>query len=69
VIRLDRSAEGFLAFAREKGVLAGIPLQGIADCGPGDLLVCVTEKRTAAEIENFGRLLEGFMSDATGVPA
>ncbi len=66
VIRLDRPAEGFLAFARKKGVLAGIPLEGVADCGSGDLLVCVTEKRTAGEIEDFGRLLEEFMSDATG---
>ena len=47
-------------------MLAGIPLEGIADCVTGDLLVCVTEKRTAAEIENFGLLLEEFMSDANG---
>jgi glycine dehydrogenase subunit 1 len=66
VIRLTQPAKGFLAFARKRGVLAGIPLQGVADCGTGDLLVCVTEKRTASEIENFGRLLEDFMSDATG---
>jgi len=66
VIRLDQPARGFLAFARKRGVLAGIPLQGVANCGTGDLLVCVTEKRTASEIENFGRLLEEFMSDATG---
>jgi len=66
VIRLTRSAAGFLAFARKRGVLAGILLQDFAECGTGDLLVCVTEKRTAAEIENFGLLLEEFMSDATG---
>ena len=66
VIRLDRPAAEFLSFARRNGVLAGIPLQGIADCGTGDFLVCVTEKRTAAEIENFGLLLEEFMSDANG---
>jgi len=66
VIRLERPAGEFLAFARNRGVLAGIPLEGIADCVTGDLLVCVTEKRTAAEIENFGLLLEEFMSDANG---
>ncbi|MCK9994881.1 MAG: aminomethyl-transferring glycine dehydrogenase subunit GcvPA [Candidatus Krumholzibacteria bacterium] len=66
VIRLARPAAEFIAFARKRGVLAGIQLHGVADCGTGDLLVCVTEKRTAAEIENFGLLLEEFMSDATG---
>jgi glycine dehydrogenase subunit 1 len=62
VIRLDRPAAHFRAFARRQGVLAGIPLEGVAGCGPQDLLVSVTEKRTAAEIENYGRLLEEFMS-------
>jgi glycine dehydrogenase subunit 1 len=66
VIRLTRPATEFLAFARKRGVLAGILLQDFAECGTGDLLVCVIEKRTAAEIENFGLLLEEFMSDATG---
>lgn len=72
VIRLTRPVRGFLAFARKREVLGGILLEGVADCGSGDLLVCVTEKRTAAEIEDFGRLLEEFMADATeakGVPA
>ncbi len=65
VIRLTRPAADFRAFARDQGVLAGIPLEGIAGCVAGDLLVCVTEKRTAAEIENYGRLLEEFLSGAT----
>ena len=66
VIRLTRPAEEFLAFARKRGVLAGIPLEGSVACGPGDILVSVTEKRTASEIENFGQLLENFMSETPG---
>jgi glycine dehydrogenase subunit 1 len=66
VIRLNRPAEEFLAYARKRGVLAGIPLEGSVACGPGDLLVSVTEKRTATEIENFGQLLEDFMSETPG---
>jgi len=61
VLRLDGSAADFRAFARERGVLAGIPLDGFAGCGQGDLLVAVTEKRTAAEIDNLGNLLEEFL--------
>jgi glycine dehydrogenase subunit 1 len=63
VLRLAKPAAGFRAFARRNGVLAGILLDGVANCGPHDLLVSVTEKRTAAEIENFGRLLEMYLSD------
>jgi glycine dehydrogenase subunit 1 len=66
VVRLDGSAAKFRSFARERGVLAGLPLIGVAGCGEGDLLVSVTEKRTAAEIDLFGRLLEEFMSDFQG---
>ncbi len=62
VIRLTRPAVAFRDFARKRGVLAGIPLEGVAGCGEGDLLVSVTEKRTAAEIDNFGSLLEEFLS-------
>ena len=62
VIRLPRPAEEFRAFARARGVLAGLPLVGFAGCGEGDLLVAVTEKRTAAEIEQFGGLLEEFLT-------
>ena len=51
VIRLSKSAQEFQAFARERGVLAGLNMEGIAGCGANDLLVAVTEKRTAAEIE------------------
>ncbi len=66
VLRLAKPAADFLAFARQQGVLGGIPLAGVAGCGPQDLLVCVTEKRTAVEIENFGQLLEKFLSGTSG---
>ena len=49
-------------------MLAGIPLEGVAGCGAGDLLVSVTEKRTAGEIERFGTLLEEFLSGKSGGP-
>ena len=65
VIRLSRPAAEFRNFARQRGVLAGIPLEGVAGCGAGDLLVTVTEKRTAAEIDNFAGLLEEFLSGRT----
>ncbi len=66
VVRLPRPAAEFRAFARQRGLLAGIPLQGFDHCGANDLLVAVTEKRTAAEIEDFGRLLEEFVGSAGG---
>ena len=43
--------------------LAGILLDGIAGCGPGDLLVSVTEKRTAAEIERLAAVLTEHLED------
>ncbi|MFN2371505.1 MAG: aminotransferase class V-fold PLP-dependent enzyme, partial [Candidatus Krumholzibacteriia bacterium] len=62
VLRLPRPAAEFRAYARRHGVLAGIPLAGFAGCTDGDLLVAVTEKRTAAEIDQYGRLLEAFVA-------
>jgi glycine dehydrogenase subunit 1 len=62
VIRLDKPAAEFKAFARQRGVLAGLLLNGFAGCGEGDLLVTVTEKRTAAEINQFGALLTEFLT-------
>jgi len=62
VIRLAKPAAAFRTFARERGILAGIPLDGFAGCGPEDLLVAVTEKRTAGEIEHYVRALRDFMS-------
>ncbi len=62
VIRLPRPAAGFKAFARERGLLAGIALEGFAGCGEGDLLVALTERRTAAEIERYGEVLRDFLA-------
>ena len=61
VVRLPRPAREFRAFAREQGILAGIPLDGFAGCGAGDLLVAVTERRTADEIERYGSALRDFL--------
>lgn len=62
VLRLERPAHEFKAYARRRGVLAGIVLDGFAGCGEGDLLVAVTEKRTAADIDLFAELLAEFLS-------
>ncbi|MFH1842067.1 MAG: aminomethyl-transferring glycine dehydrogenase subunit GcvPA [bacterium] len=68
VVRLPRPARDFCAFARRHGILAGIPLAGFADCVAGDLLVAVTEKRTAADIERYGELLGEYLG-SEGVTA
>jgi glycine dehydrogenase subunit 1 len=60
VIRLPRPAREFRDYARQFGLLAGIPLGGIAGCTENDLLVAVTEKRTAEDIELFGEALDAF---------
>ncbi|MHB8079239.1 MAG: aminomethyl-transferring glycine dehydrogenase subunit GcvPA [Candidatus Krumholzibacteriia bacterium] len=62
VVRLPKPARAFRAFARERGLLAGIPLAGFAGCGEGDLLVAVTEKRTAADIELYARTLRAWLA-------
>ena len=61
VVRLPGSARDFADHARDRGVLAGIPLDGFAGCGAGDLLVAVTERRTADEIETYGNLLRDYL--------
>jgi glycine dehydrogenase subunit 1 len=61
VVRLPGDARDFRAFARERGFLAGILLDGVAGCGPGDLLVAVTERRTAEEIETYGNLVRDYL--------
>jgi glycine dehydrogenase subunit 1 len=66
VLRLERPARAFRQFSRQRGVLAGIPLAGFADCGEGDLLVSVTEKRNATEIEHFVKLLHQFLAGEEG---
>lgn len=65
VIRLDKPAADFIAYARSKGVLAGLPLDGFARCTVNDLLVTVTEKRSAEHIETYAVLLEEFMAGNT----
>jgi glycine dehydrogenase subunit 1 len=60
VIRLPRPAREFRDYARQFGLLAGIPLEGIAGCTEHDLLVAVTEKRTADDIELYGEALAAF---------
>ncbi len=67
VIRLPRPANLFRTFAHSSGCLPGIPLDGFAACGEGDLLVAVTEKRTAAEITHFCELLQEFLDDGNEV--
>jgi glycine dehydrogenase subunit 1 len=69
VVRLPRPAAALRKFAHERGILAGIPLAGIAGCGENDLLVTVTEKRTAEEIERYGQVLEAFVAAREEVPA
>jgi glycine dehydrogenase subunit 1 len=64
VLRLPKPAVEFRAFARSRGVLAGIPLDGVAGCGANDLLVAVTEKRSAAQIDQYGDLLAEFAATA-----
>jgi glycine dehydrogenase subunit 1 len=66
VLRLPGPARDFRRFARERGVLAGIPLEGFAGCRSEDLLVAVTEKRTAGEIARYGELLAEFSRQHQG---
>ncbi len=62
VIRLPRPAREFRDYARQFGILAGIPLDGVPGCTENDLLVAVTEKRTAEDIETYAEALYGFAS-------
>jgi len=62
VLRLGKSAAGFRAYARERGVLAGIDLKDHTVGGENDLLVAVTEKRTAAEIDHLAELLDAYLN-------
>jgi glycine dehydrogenase subunit 1 len=64
VIRLPRPAAAFKDFAHRQGYLAGIPLAGFAACEAGDLLVAVSEKRTASEIARYGELLQQFLESS-----
>jgi glycine dehydrogenase subunit 1 len=54
VVELPMSAREFLAAARTRGILGGIPLGApFPELGERALLVAVTEKRTRAELERF----------------
>ncbi len=61
VIRLPRPARAFCEHARAFGLLAGIPLDGVAGCTENDLLVAVTEKRTAEDIGLYAEALDAFV--------
>ena len=60
VVRLPRPAREFRDFARQYGLLAGIPLGGAPGCTDRDLLVAVTEKRTAEDIALLAEALADF---------
>ena len=60
VIRLRRPAREFRDYARQCGILAGIPLAGVPGCTDRDLLLAVTEKRTAEDIALLAETLADF---------
>jgi glycine dehydrogenase subunit 1 len=53
VLQLPMSAERFCAAMAEHGILAGVPLGRWERSRPNDLLVCVTERRTEADLEAY----------------
>jgi glycine dehydrogenase subunit 1 len=60
VIDVPGGAEAFIARARERGVLAGIPLgMEFPTLGDGAVLVAVTEKRTREDLELLCGLASG----------
>ncbi|MGQ3891713.1 aminomethyl-transferring glycine dehydrogenase subunit GcvPA [Legionella sp. CNM-4043-24] len=62
LLRFDRPLDGVLTALRERGILGGYPVQThypeLADC----LLVCATEMRTDAEINDYIKALTHIMS-------
>ncbi len=64
VLRLKKPAGEFVKYARQSGVLAGIDLENFPVGTENDLLVAVTEKRTAAEINHLAELLTAFHNDS-----
>ena len=54
---LPREASGVVDGLLERGILGGLPLGGHFDGYDDALLVCATEKRTDAEIEQYGQAL------------
>ncbi len=60
VMTVPGGADAFVAKARKRGVLAGIPLgKDFPSLGGDAILVAVTEKRTRAELELFRDLATG----------
>jgi len=52
-LRLPMAVERFCAAMAERGILAGVPLSRWYPDRPDDLLVCVTERRNAADLEAY----------------
>ena len=67
VVRTPLPAERLCELLAAKGILAGVPLAARFGTGPwqaGDVLVAVTEKRTAAELESYAAALREAVSAA-----
>ena len=62
VLDLGQPAEPVAAAMAVRGILAGLPLGRFYPELGNCLLVCATEKRTAAEIEAFGQALQAACS-------
>jgi len=62
VLTLPREASGVVDALLERGILGGLPLGGHVDGYDDALLVCATEKRTDAEIEQYGQALTEVLS-------
>ena len=61
VMKVKGPADEFLAAARSRGILAGLPLgSSFPELGENAILVAVTEKRTRAELEAFRDLIRGW---------
>ena len=62
-VRLPGPAAAFRAFARERGILAGIPAAAWRpEADPGDLLVAVTEQRSAADLDRYAEALAAWLA-------
>ena len=57
VVRCPRSPKEIVKKLEEKRVLAGLPLGGYYPDRSDQMLICVTEIKTKADIDQFGDLL------------